>query len=82
MKNKSNANMSLFSITTLPHKGVPHLNRSYVAANLTKSIVETFMVESSCELSPPPLEVKINGLDEAPTPKKNMFELPTNKKTS
>jgi hypothetical protein len=27
-----------------------------------RSIDETFMVENSCELPPPPLEVKINGL--------------------
>ncbi len=27
-----------------------------------RPIVETFTVESTCELSPPPLEVKINGL--------------------
>ncbi len=27
-----------------------------------RSIDETFMVENSCELLPPPLEVKINGL--------------------
>jgi hypothetical protein len=36
-----------------------------------RSIVETFMVENSCELSPPRLEVKINGLHEPPTPKKS-----------
>jgi hypothetical protein len=38
-----------------------------VEANLTRSIVETFMVESYCELSFPPLEVKINGLDDLPS---------------
>ncbi len=63
--------MSLFSVVTLPHKGVPHLSKSYVEANLVRSIVETFMVENSCELSPPRLEVKINGLHEPPTPKKS-----------
>ncbi len=47
--------MFLFSIATLPHKGVPHFNKSYVEATLARSNVETFMVESSCELSPPPL---------------------------
>jgi hypothetical protein len=69
-KKSNQMQMSLFSITTLPYKGVPHLNKSYVEANLARSIVETFMVESFCELSPPFLEVKINGLDEPPTPKR------------
>jgi len=60
-KDKLNANLFLFSVATLPHKGIPPLSRLKIKVK-ARSIVETFIVESTCELSPPPLEVKINGL--------------------
>jgi hypothetical protein len=41
-------------------KGVPPLNRSQIKAKV-KSIVETFTMENTCELPPPPSEVKIIG---------------------
>jgi len=60
-KNKSHTNMSLFFATTLPQRGIPLINRSQIKAK-ARSIVETFTMESTCELRPPPLEDKINGL--------------------
>jgi hypothetical protein len=61
MKNKSDANMSLFSAATLSQKGIPLANRSQIVAK-ARSIAETFIVENTYELPPPPpLEVKIIG---------------------
>jgi len=60
-KNKSNTNMSLFSTTTLPQRGIPLINRSQIKAK-AKSTAETFTMESTCELHPPPLENKITKL--------------------
>jgi hypothetical protein len=60
-KNKSDANSFLFSVATLPQKGIPLVSRSQIEAKV-KSIAETFIVENTCELPPPPLEVKIIGL--------------------
>jgi hypothetical protein len=59
-KNNSNANLSLFSVVILPHKGVQHLSRSEIEVKV-RSIVETFTMESSFGLPPFPLEIKING---------------------
>ncbi len=59
-KNKSYANLSLFSIATLLQKGVPPFNISQIEAK-ARSIAKTFTMESTCELPPPPLEVKIIG---------------------
>jgi hypothetical protein len=62
MKNKSNANMSLFPIATLSQKSVPPINKSQIVAK-ARSIAKTFIVENICHgLLPPPLEVKIIGL--------------------
>ncbi len=55
-KNKSYANLSLFFVATLPHKGVPHLSRLDIEAK-----VRSMMGNTSCGLPPLPLEVKING---------------------
>jgi len=60
-KNKSNANPFLFSVVTLPQKGIPLVSTSQIEAK-ARSIAETFIVENTCELPPPPLEVKIIGL--------------------
>ncbi len=61
-KNKSYANLSLFSVTTLPQKGVPLVNRSQIETK-TRSIAKTFIMESTCKLLPPLLEVKIMNKD-------------------
>ncbi len=60
-KNKSNANMSLFSTATLPQRGIPLINKSQIKVK-ARSIAETFTLESTCELPPPPLEDKITRL--------------------
>jgi hypothetical protein len=60
-KNKLDANLSLFSVAILSQKGVPSINRSQIEAK-ARSITKTFIMESTCELLPPPLEVKISGL--------------------
>ncbi len=60
-KNKSSANTSLFSVAILLQIGIPLINRSQIKAK-ARSIVETFIVESTCELPPPPLEDKITRL--------------------
>jgi hypothetical protein len=57
-KNKSNANTSLFFVATLSQIGIPLINRSQIKAKV-RSIPETFTLESTCELPPPPLEDKI-----------------------
>ncbi len=57
-KNKLNANISLFFVATLPQKGIPPLSKSHIEAK-ARSIIETFTVESTYELPPPLLEVKI-----------------------
>ncbi len=57
-KNKLDANLFLFFVATLSQKGVPPFNRSQIETKV-KSIVETFIVESTCELPPPLLEIKI-----------------------
>jgi hypothetical protein len=50
-----------FFATTLSQKGVPPVNKSQIVVK-AKSIAETFIVENTCELPPPPpLEVKIIG---------------------
>ncbi len=61
-KNKSYANLSLFSAATLPQKGVPLVNRSQIEAK-ARSIAETFIMENTCKLLPPLLEVKIVNKD-------------------
>ncbi len=53
-KNKSNANLSLFSVATLPQKGVLLVSRSQIETKV-RLIVETFTMESTCGLPPPPL---------------------------
>jgi hypothetical protein len=60
-KNKLNANMSLFFVTTLQQKGVPPFSRSQIEAKVS-SITETFTMESICKLPLPPLEINISGL--------------------
>jgi hypothetical protein len=50
--------MSLFFVATLPQKGVLPINRSQIEGKV-RSIIETFIVEGTCELPPPLLEVKI-----------------------
>jgi hypothetical protein len=60
-KNKSNANISLFFAATLPQKGIPPLNKSQIEGK-ARSIAKTLTMESTCELPPPPLEIKIIGL--------------------
>jgi hypothetical protein len=60
-KNKSDANLFLFSIATLLQRGVPLVSRSQIEAK-ARLIVETFTMESIYELPPPPLEIKITGL--------------------
>jgi predicted house-cleaning NTP pyrophosphatase (Maf/HAM1 superfamily) len=60
-KNKLDVNLSLFSIATLPQKGILHVSRSQIEAK-ARSIVETFIVENTCELPPLLLEVKITRL--------------------
>jgi hypothetical protein len=59
-KNKLDANLSLslFFVATLSQKGVPPFNRSQIEAKV-KSIVQTFIMENTCELPPPLLEIKI-----------------------
>jgi len=46
----------------LCHKVVYHISAYHNINAKARSIDETFTVESSCELPPPPLEVKINGM--------------------
>jgi len=58
MENKLDANLSLFSTTTLQQNGVPPLSRSQIEVK-ARSIAETFTVESTCELPLPLLEFKI-----------------------
>jgi hypothetical protein len=41
---------------------VYHISTYHKIEAKARSIDETLMVESSCELPPPPLEVKINGM--------------------
>jgi len=60
-KNKSNTNMSLFSATTLSQKGIPLINGSQIKAK-ARSTAETFIMESTSKLRPPPLEDKTTGL--------------------
>jgi hypothetical protein len=45
----------------MPPKNTTHFTRINVQAKV-KAIVKSFIVESSCELPPPLVEVKINGL--------------------
>jgi hypothetical protein len=45
-KNKSDVNLFLFFVATLPCKGVPPISRLEIEAK-AKSIAETFIVESS-----------------------------------
>jgi hypothetical protein len=50
-----------FFVATLPQKGVPSFNKSQFGAKV-RSIAKTFIMESTCELPPPLLEVKITRL--------------------
>jgi hypothetical protein len=45
----------------MPPKNTTHFTRANVEAKV-KAIVKSFTIESSCELPPPLVEVKINGL--------------------
>jgi len=46
---------------TLSQNGVTHISRANIKAK-TKKKIETFTIESTCDLAPPPLEVQMNGL--------------------
>jgi len=59
-KNKSNANTSLFSVATLPQRGIPLINRLQIKVK-ARLIAETFIVESICELPPPLLKTRLLG---------------------
>jgi hypothetical protein len=61
MNNKSNANIFLFFAAILPQKGIPPLNKSQIKAKV-RLIAKTLIVENTCELPPPLLEIKIIGL--------------------
>jgi hypothetical protein len=60
-KNKSNVNFSLFFASPLLQNGVPPFSKSKIEVK-ARSIAKTFNVESTYELSPPPLVIKIIGL--------------------
>jgi hypothetical protein len=45
----------------MPPKNTTHFTRAYVKAKV-KAIAKNFTSESSCELLPPSVEMKINGL--------------------
>jgi hypothetical protein len=53
--------ISLFFVATLLHKCGPLVSRLEIEAK-ARSIAKTFTVESTREVLPPPLEIKINGL--------------------
>jgi hypothetical protein len=59
-KNKSNTNVFVFCCN-LPQKGVLPINKSQIEGK-ARSIIETFIVEGTCELPPPLLKVKIIAL--------------------
>jgi hypothetical protein len=56
------ASLSLFpNGRTLSQKDVAHVSRIDIQAKARKT-TETFIIESVCDLAPPPMEVQMNGL--------------------
>jgi hypothetical protein len=53
--------LSLFPFGFMPLRNTTHFVRTDVKAK-AKAIFKNFTIESSCELPPPLIEVKINGL--------------------
>jgi translation initiation factor 2 beta subunit (eIF-2beta)/eIF-5 len=52
----------LYFLLQLYHKkGIPSFSKSQIETKV-RSIAKTFTVENTCELPPPPLEVKITRL--------------------